>query len=83
MFVDGGNRVHFFGGQWIGHGGLEIAQIVLTIYRKRNRHLPTLNGPLDAHDRRMHAQAFGCGDDHRVFDINRILWGAVAVRARR
>ena len=40
-----------------------------------------LLGPLDADHRRMHAEAAGDGDDHRVFDVYGVVGRAVALRA--
>src|SRR5580658_6602112 len=48
---------HFFGGKRLADGAEQVTQYIARIGRKRNGYLAALYSPLDANDRRMHAES--------------------------
>ena len=79
--VDARDGGHIRGGQRRADHALEIRQVVARIDGERDGRGAALHGPLDADHRRVHAEAPGDGDDHRVFDIDGVVGRAVALRA--
>src|SRR5262249_51379550 len=80
--VDAGDGLHVLAREEFGDNRAQVCKIVRATRGLRNRNLAALDCPLDADHGGMHAQALRDRDDYGIFDIDRVLRSAVALRTR-
>src|ERR1035437_3265258 len=77
--VDAFDGLHLLFGERLRDRGAQVAQVLVTIDRERNRDLVTLHRPLYADRRRMYSQPLRDRLDDRILHVHRVAFGAVAV----